>query len=65
MDNFSSKLKIRRLELNLTQKQVAEKVGISERQYIRYEMGAQEPRVLIAIKIAQVFQTTVAELFSD
>lgn len=40
-----NKLKARREELNLTQKQVADKCGIKESQYQGYERGRHEPMI--------------------
>ena len=58
-----SKLKQKRIELNLTQKQVAEMVGIAESAYQRYEYG-RVPLAPIACKIAKALQTTVEYLYS-
>lgn len=38
-----NKLKARREELNLTQKQVAERIGIAQQIYQRYESGKVVP----------------------
>ena len=53
----SNALQAKRLSMGMTQVQVAEKAGITERGYRRYEgkaagKGTQEPRLSIAIKIA-------------
>lgn len=53
----------RRKSLGITQKQMAAICEISERQYIRYENGDQEPGVRIALKIAKALDSTVEELF--
>ena len=60
MKNF---LKEYRTAKKLTQKQVALSCDISERQYIRYETGAQEPSIRIALRIAHALNTTVEELY--
>lgn len=57
-------LKEVRQSLGITQKQMAAICEISERQYIRYENGEQEPGVRIALKIAKALDSTVEELFS-
>ncbi len=59
-----SKLKERREELRLTQRQVAERAKIAETVYQRYEYGKREPCVSTALKIAQALNTTVEELYS-
>ncbi len=60
-----SKLKERRDELRLTQRQVAEKIGIAESAYQRYEYNKMEPGVSMALKIAKALNTTVEELYSS
>lgn len=62
MKNF---LKEYRTAKKLTQKQVAFFCDISERQYIRYETGAQEPSIRIALRIARALDTTVEELWGE
>lgn len=56
-------LKKFRTALNLTQKDVAIACNISERQYIRYEQDQQLPTVYIAIKLAEILNTTVENLY--
>lgn len=58
-------LKKRREELNLTQQQVADALKIGVRLYQYYESAQREPKVKIAIKIANVLQSTVEKLFVD
>lgn len=58
-------LKKRREELSLTQKQVAELVGIHWQLYQKYEYGEKLPNVARAIQIARALDTKVEELFSD
>ena len=58
-----SKLKKRREALGLTQRQVAEKIGIAESAYQRYERGVVEPSVSAAIKLAKALNTTVEYLY--
>lgn len=60
-----SRLKVRREELNLTQKQVADICGMKESQYQGYERGRHEPVASIAIKVAKALETTVEALFDN
>lgn len=57
------RLKKRREVLGMTQRQVADAVGIAESAYQRYEYGAQDPSVYMAIKIAKVLASDVEDLF--
>ncbi len=60
-----SKLKERREALGLTQRQVAEKIGVKYQVYQRYEKGAREPSISMALKIASALKTTAEELYSS
>ena len=58
------RLKEKRKALNLTQKQVANIVGIAESAYQRYEYG-QLPNAKTAVEIARALKTTVEELYGE
>lgn len=58
-----SKLKEFRIANNLSQSKVAQECNISLRMYQYYEADMKIPTVYIAIRLAQVLQTTVEELF--
>lgn len=60
-----SKLKERREALGLTQRQVAEKIGIAESAYQRYERGVREPSISMALRLAKALNATVEELYSS
>lgn len=60
-----NKLKQRRKELHLTQKQVAEKIGIAESAYQRYENTNRLPNIKVGIKIAKALETTSEALYGD
>lgn len=55
MHNLATQLKKIRLEKNLTQKQVAEGIDITEQSYQRYEYGRVVPSAAILIALAQYF----------
>ncbi len=57
------KLKERREAMSLTQKQVAEQIGIAESAYQRYERGAAIPNAKMAVRIAKSLKTTVEEIY--
>lgn len=48
-----------RKQLGLTQKQVAEKLGITQPSYIRYEIGNSEPTLENLVKLADIFEVSV------
>ena len=58
-----SKLKERREALGLTQRQVAEKIGIAESAYQRYERGVTEPSISMALRLAKALNATVEYLY--
>ena len=62
---MNDKLVQARKKLRLTQREVAEKVGISENTYQQYEYGKIVPSVLIAIKISDMLKTPIKGLWGD
>jgi DNA-binding XRE family transcriptional regulator len=56
-------LKNARLAAGLTQRQVAEKPGIRESAYQNYETGRTLPNVIAALKIADVLNSRVENLY--
>ena len=60
---LNTKLKEARKKSDLTQVEVAQKVGITERSYQRIEKGVQDPKTSIAKLIARALNSTVEELF--
>lgn len=52
-----------RTKAGLTQEELAEKVEVSRQTIIAIEKGNYTPSVLLAIKIAKVFKTSVEEIF--
>lgn len=60
-----NRLKARREELNLTQKQVADRIGIKPQQYQLYEYKKMLPNVELGIAIARALETTAEALYGD
>jgi putative transcriptional regulator len=60
---LSNRLKERRGELNLTQLQLAELVGVSRKTVNTVENGIFTPSATLAIKLAQALGLSVEELF--
>lgn len=59
MSTFQERLLELRNQYNLTQQQMAEKLGITQPAYIRYENGTAEPKQAVLIKIADIFDVTI------
>ncbi len=59
MKKFQSNLIEQRKLNNLTQRQVAEFLGISQPSYIRYENGKSEPTLANLIKLADLFDVSI------
>jgi transcriptional regulator with XRE-family HTH domain len=55
----------RRIELGLSQAQVAEATGVNIRQIRRYEAGDQQPLLSVGVAIARALQMSVMELVGD
>ena len=59
MDVFKNNLiELRKLN-RLTQRQVADKIGITQPSYIRYENGKAEPSLENLVKIADLFDVSI------
>jgi len=58
-------LKTKRLAWNLTQKQLAEIIGVSESVISRWENGSRFPRFNMLVKIAEHFNLTIEQLLND
>ncbi len=59
MTQFSARIKEIRKERKLTQKQVADGIGIAEQAYQRYEYGRTVPSALILIALADYFNVSL------
>lgn len=61
-ENFNENLQIARERKGMTQKDVAEKIGVAKSTYSLYESGNREPNVQIIKKIADILDTSADEL---
>lgn len=58
MKVFEEKLKEMRKMCGLTQREVAERLGISQPSYVRYENGTSEPTLENLAKLADLFDVS-------
>lgn len=65
MNIIAANIARRRKELKMTQKEMAEKLGISDKTISRWETGSQIPDALTIPQIAQVLQMTIDELYGQ
>ena len=61
-DNFNENLKLAREKKGLSQKEVAESIGVAKSTYSLYESGNREPNVQTIKKIADILNTSADEL---
>lgn len=59
MYNLSVQFKKIRIERNLTQKQVADGIGVAEQAYQRYEYGRTVPSALVLLALAGYFDVSL------
>ncbi|HYF70652.1 MAG TPA: helix-turn-helix transcriptional regulator [Ohtaekwangia sp.] len=57
-------LKVERAKQNITQAELAEKVGVSRQTINSIEIGKYVPSTLLALKIASVFKVRLDDIFS-
>ena len=53
-----------RRDCELTQKQVAESLGVVESCYANWEQGRTEPNIEMLRKLGEIFQVTIEELIN-
>ncbi len=61
---MKNRIKVERAKRNLTQQDLAEKVGVSRQTINSIESERYVPSTLLAIKISELFEMSVNELFS-
>ena len=60
--NFTQKLRESRKTALLTQKNISDKLGISERAYQHYEAGTREPNIEILLQLSIILNLSLDEL---
>lgn len=61
---MKNKVRELRMAANMTQQQLADLVCVSSRTIISLEKGQYNPSIMLAYKIARVFNTTIEDLYS-
>jgi len=62
---FSKKIKLARVELDLTQTQLAQKINTKQKNISRYETGSSLPSIETLVKIASVLKKPVGYFFDE
>ena len=57
--NLGQRLKALRKQYNLTQKQVADKLGVVESCYANWEQGRTEPNIEMLRKLGEIFKISI------
>ncbi len=60
---MKNKLKVARAEMDLTQGELAEKIGVTRQAVNSIELGKYVPSTVLALKMAKLFGKPVEELF--
>lgn len=61
-DNFNENLRIARERKGMTQKEVADAIGVAKSTYSLYESGNREPNVMTIKKIADILKVSADDL---
>lgn len=59
------RIKEKREALNMTQRALAKRVGVTPAQMCMIETGKRMPSLIVALRIASALETTVEELTAD
>ncbi|NHJ47750.1 MAG: helix-turn-helix transcriptional regulator [Asgard group archaeon] len=60
---MKTRLKEFRARFNLTQKELAHKVGVRRETIVFLEKGKYNPSLILAYKIAKLFKTSIEDIF--
>ena len=60
---MKNRLKVARAEMNLTQEELAKRIGVSRQTINAVESGRYVPSTVLALKMARVFGKPVEEVF--
>lgn len=63
-EELKTSLKVHRAIHNLTQAELAERIGVTRKSINAIEMGHMVPSTVLALKLARVLQTSVEQLFA-
>lgn len=61
---MNKKMKLKRIEMGYTQRDLAEKTGLSRASIVQIERGTQVPSIETAEKIASALKTTLEKIFT-
>lgn len=62
MESLGKRIADRRKQLNLSQEEVAFRIGSTQNQISRYERGLNEPTAKVIVRFAEALETTPNEL---
>lgn len=62
MNNFAANLRHYRILLGSTQKQMAERLGMTENAYQNYEYDKRESKLDVLIQIAEILEVSIDDL---
>lgn len=65
MGNFRDNLRNRRLQLLMSQEELAKKIGVTQTTIWLYERGEATPKIEIALRLARALGMTVEQLAGD
>lgn len=61
---MKNRIKVERAELNITQQELARRIGVSRQTVNAMELGKYVPSTMLALRLSEVFGKTVNEIFS-
>ena len=64
-NEIGNRIREARVQAGLKQKELAEKIGVSESRVSQYEKGSQNPRIGTLLKIADALEISVQYLCGD
>ena len=59
MDSFGERLRKERQRIEMSQSDIADKIGVAQPVYCKYETGAVAPNINIVVRLAELFDVSV------
>lgn len=61
---MKNRIKVERAELNITQQELAKRIGVSRQTINAMELGKYIPSTMLALRLSKVFGKSVNEIFA-
>lgn len=61
---MKNRIKVERAELNITQQELAQRIGVSRQTINAMELGKYVPSTMLALRLSEIFGKSVNDIFT-